>query len=645
MSALVALALAVAAPAASAAAPYYVHQHSAEHRREAAWQRTTCGSPSSNPPADIITQWGATVNPANVHPEYPRPQLTRGDASTWKNLDGLWEFNLAAGHQDAQMSGVFDDAVPFGKQLNQTILVPFPLEACLSGAFAWPLYSMFMFYRIVFDAPFAAGSTLLHFGAVDWNATVYVNGKQAGAPHFGGYSAFGFDITAMLAPMNNELIVAVYDPSDKGYQVNGKQRISAIAKPGGDTYTPSSGIWQTVWLENVPTAIHVSQLKVRADMRALFLTVMNAPLTTPGLVNGTVFSPSGAAVATFSGASFTEIVVPIPAPQLWHPDTPNLYTFSVTVTEPSTGVSDTVGSYFGMREVGKANFTTSSGASVLRPTINGDFTFLSGFLDQSWWSDGEYTAPTDDALKFDLQIVKDLGMNMIRLHQKVNPQRWYWYADTLGVVLLHDMVQKYGGATPQTVEPFMQELKDMIDGVGNHPCIIQWETFNEGDCVREFNATAVVEWTKSYDPYRLVDTNSGGPANNLHVGDVNDIHSYPYPGQPSPSETQVAMVGEFGGIGTYTTGQHEWANGQCHTYLHVDNATVYEQTYVKMISSIIAYKDAPGLSYCVYTQTTDVENECDGMVGMDRSPKFTADQIAAIKAANLNLTATQPRGA
>ena len=456
---------------------------------------------------------------------------------------------------------------------------------------------------MLFDAPFAAGSTLLHFGAVDYNATVYLNGKQVGATHLGGYAAFGFDVTSSLRATGNELIVAVYDPSNMGFQVNGKQRISAIDKPGGDTYTPSSGLWQTVWLENVPTAIHVGQLKLRADMRALFLTVLSEPPTTPGFVNGTIVDPLGAVVATFSGASLAEIVVPVPNPMLWHPSAPNLYTLSVTVTEPSTGLSDTVGSYFGMREIGKANFTTSSGASVLRPTINGDFTFLSGFLDQSWWSDGEYTAPTDDALKFDLQIVKDLGMNMIRLHQKVNPQRWYWWADSLGVVILHDMVQKYGGATQQTVAPFMAELKDMIDGVGNHPSIIQWETFNEGDCVGQFNATAVVEWTKSYDPHRLVDTNSGGPANNLHVGDVNDIHSYPYPGKPSPSETQVAMVGEFGGIGTYTTGQHEWANGQCHTYLHVDNSTVYASTYITMINDIISYKDAPGLSYCVWVAT------------------------------------------
>lgn len=360
-------------------------------------------------------------------------------------------------------------------------------------------------------------------------------------------------------------------------------------------------------MENVPTAIHVSELKVRGSMDHLHLTVNTEP-SVPGRVNGTIWF-AGAPVTTFEGDTFTELWVAVPSPQLWHPDTPNLYQLTLTVTEPSTGNVDNVGSYFGMREVATLNFTSPptppSGARVgwdnsggdlpgmpvtlasadynlcwalcnktadcvawsygvpscggdsaspvcwlkgateawsqnqcrvagdngapggpaLRPSINGKFTFLTGFLDQSWWSDGEYAAPTDDALKFDLQIVKDLGMNVIRLHQKVNPQRWYYWADTLGVAILHDMVQKYGGATSQTVEPFMKELKAMIDGVGNHPSIIQWETFNEGDCYGVFDVPEVVAWTKAYDPHRLVDTNSGGGANDLHIGDVNDIHS------------------------------------------------------------------------------------------------------------------------
>jgi beta-galactosidase/beta-glucuronidase len=233
------------------------------------------------------------------------------------------------------------------------------------------------------DAPFASGNTLLHFGAVDFNVTVYLNGASIGS-HSGGYAGFSFDIGSKLKPANNELILHVYDPSDFGFQVNGKQRISAITHPGGDTYTPSSGIWQTVWLESVPAEIYVSDLKVRADDRAIFLLVSTVP-NVPGLVQGSV-SFGGSVVANFAGVSFTEIVVPIANPNLWHPDHPNLYMISLNVTEPSTGSVDSVNSYTGMRSVGLANFSTSGGGTALRPTINGQFTFLSGFLDQSWWS-------------------------------------------------------------------------------------------------------------------------------------------------------------------------------------------------------------------------------------------------------------------
>ena len=708
------------------AGDYTVHKLSKEHARSAAWTRTTCGSPASKPPADIITQWGAQVTPDNAHQEYPRPQMTRDQATTMVNANGLWEFQLGNGHTGPNKEGIFDDAVPFGTTLNQTILVPFPLEACLSGAFAWPLYSKFLWYRLLFDAPFPAvadGATLLHFGAVDWNTTVYLNGAMVGN-HLGGYDGFSFDVTSFLKPTSNELILAVFDPSDDGYQVNGKQRISAINGPGGDTYTPTSGIWQTVWMESVPRALHISSLKIRGSMTHLHLTVNTEPTNVPGAVNGTI-SFGGAPVATFSGDTFTEIWVEVPNPQLWHPTTPNLYDLQITVTEPSTGNSDSVGSYFGMREVSLVNFTSPptppSGARVgwdnsggdlpgmpvtlasadynlcwalcnqtaacvawsygvpncggdgaapvcwlkgateawsqnqcrvagdngqpggpaLRPAINGNFTFLSGFLDQSWWPDGEYAAPSDDALKFDLQIVKTLGMNVIRLHQKVNPQRWYWWADSLGVVILHDMVQKYGGATAQTVQPFLAEFKALIDNNYNHPSIIQYTAFNEGDCYGVFNVPEVVQWVQAYDTSRLVDTNSGGGANDLHIGNVNDIHSYPYPGSPAPSATQYAMVGEFGGIGTYVTGQHELANGQCGTYLYEPTPQNYTDTYVGMIKSLTGFRDAPGVSVCIYTQTTDVENECDGMVNMDRTPKFNAAQIAQIVAANQALTGGQ----
>ncbi len=636
--------------------------------------------------------------------EYPRPQMVRDPSSTYVNLNGLWEFELASG---------FSDPIPFGRTLNQTILVPFPLESCLSGAFSWPTYSKWMFYRLLFDAPFAAGnSTLLHFGAVDWNATVYLNGQML-ANHIGGYAGIDIDITPSIQASNNELIVAVYDPSDEGYQPNGKQRISAITNPGGDTYTPSSGIWQTVWLESVPT-FHVSNLRVRGDMTNLYLTVFTEP-NVPGSVSATV-SFGGSVVTTFSGDTFTEIVVPIPNPKLWGPGQGNLYDLAISVTEPSTGNVDSVDSYFGMRSVSLLPYTTpgtpgtgprvgwdnpggdlpgspfnlnasdynlcwaacnatpacmgwsygvpscqgsgptpqcwlkgspggwgqdtcrvagdqpTSGGPGLRPAINGNFTFLLGWLDQSWWSDGLYTPPSDAACEADLAAVGTFGLNTLRLHQKVNSERWYYHADQLGVVILQDQVQKYGGATEATIAPFLADLKEMIDGRGNHPSIVQFEIFNEGDCVGVFpNVTQIVEWAQAYDPYRIIDTNSGGPANNLHVGSVNDIHSYPWPGNPVPSATQYAMVGEFAGIGAFLSG-HEWKPGGCYSYENTPTPLDQASLWVNMTQRLQSYRGQ--VSVGIVTQVTDIEEECDGALTFDRINKFTPDEMTMIVAAN-----------
>jgi len=267
-----------------------------------------------------------------------------------------------------------------------------------------------------------------------------------------------------------------------------------------------------------------------------------------------------------------------------------------------------------------------------RPNLNGQYVYLAGWLDQSWWPDGQYTAPTDEALAFDVSSVKTFGLNSVRLHQKVNPERWYWYADSLGIVLLQDMFQKYGGASAATVPPFIVELYRMIDYQYNHPSIIQWEVFNEGDCVGVFNASQVVQIVLDLDASRLVDTNSGGPANGLFIADVNDIHSYPYPGDPKPSETQYAMIGEFGGIGAFIEGK-EWVPNACGTYLHVDTPAEEAGVYVNMTYMI----NLNDVSVSIYTQITDVELECDGFLNYDRSSKFNAAEVQSIFAANQKL--------
>lgn len=270
-----------------------------------------------------------------------------------------------------------------------------------------------------------------------------------------------------------------------------------------------------------------------------------------------------------------------------------------------------------------------------QPLLNGKFTFMAGFLDQSWWPDGQYTAPTDAALLSDLTATKKFGLNMIRLHQKVNPERWYYFADKIGLAVFQDMPQKYGGATADTIPLFVKDLTAMIEGRGNHPSIIQWETFNEGDCWKAFNTKpydveGIVQLAKKLDPTRLVDTDSGGPVDVQHFADVNDVHTYPYPGDAQPSATQYAMVGEFGGIGTFVKGK-EWVPNQCFNYLPTSQADNADK-YIQMVKTLASRVDH--ISASVFTQTTDVERECDGFLTYDRTNKFNDEQTKAISASN-----------
>jgi len=587
---------------------------------------------------DIPSRWASEVS-ASTTPlvAYPRPQMVRGtgaasalrekgDANVWTNLNGLWEWEPSDG------SG----PPPFGRSLSSSILVPFPVESCLSGVAPSASKDIIksMWYRLAFDASRgsagAGGRTLLHFGAVDWQAAVYLNGVWLGN-HTGGYDGFSFEVS--LEPTGNELIVYVYDPSDSGAQPNGKQRISAIDRPGGDTYTPSSGIWQTVWLEAVPQS-YVSGLKI--NQHSLSAVEVSAAVSggssAAGKLRFEVMKAGGKVVATAAGEAGASVQIQIPMPTLWSPSSPYLYNLKVSLDS-----GDSVTSYFGLR-----TFVLGDGpggnATARRPLLNGNFTFLAGFLDQSWWPDGQYTAPTDEALASDVAAVPKFGLNMIRLHQKVNPERWYYHADRLGVVVFQDMVQKYGGATAATVPLFVEDFKAMVRGRGNHPSIVQFTTFNEGDCWEAFekagppnNVAGIVNLSRSLDPYRLVDTDSGGGANDKHIGDVNDIHTYPYPGDTKPSATQYGMIGEFGGIGAFVEGK-EWKPRACSTYLHVALPADEKDTYVKMAATIAG--EADHVSASVYTQTTDVELECDGFLNYDRSDKFSKEGIAEIKKAN-----------
>ena len=261
---------------------------------------------------------------------------------------------------------------------------------------------------------------------------------------------------------------------------------------------------------------------------------------------------------------------------------------------------------------------------------------------ESWWPDGEYLAPSDDALRFDLQLVKDFGMNVVRLHQKVNPQRFYYWADVLGVAILQDSPQKYGAPVNATRAAFVADLKAVIGTVHNHPSVVQYTLFNEEDCTDVFtpgDVQELVSWIRDADPSRLIDADSGGVFNSLHLGDVNDLHAYPWPAAPAPSATQYAMDGEYSGMGVWSGGSFWQPAGGCSFGHSMPSAEAFASTLVEMLGNLTAYKGAPGVSAAIATQTTDIESECDGFVAFDRSPKFSADQVARIRAANLALAA------
>jgi hypothetical protein len=502
-------------------------------------------------PGPLMTRWAKDVSPEKVHPEYPRPQMVRKD---WVNLNGLWDYAIV---DWAENLNVYRrPSAPWGK-----ILVPFPIESSLSGVGKRVTAKQILLYARTFRTPKLAdgGRLLLHFGAVDWEATVSVNGTKVGE-HRGGYDPFTFDITAALKPgdAEQELVVAVHDPTDDSYQPRGKQ----VANPHGIWYTPVTGIWQTVWLEPVP-AKHIERLKVVTDVDTGTVDVYVA---LAGKADGAFVRIS----VLDRGNEITWMMGDLPKDKpvrfwlgeakLWSPDSPHLYDLKVEVYG---GNRDSVQSYFAMRKIS----LDKDEHGDLRLLLNNKPLFQFGPLDQGWWPDGLYTAPTDEALKYDIELTKQLGFNMIRKHVKVEPDRWYYHCDKLGMLVWQDMpsgdqharwdpLGTHNGTemtrSEESARNYDAEWKAIIDDLRNHPCIVMWVPFNEGwgqsDTVR------VTEWTKKYDPTRLVNCASGG--NDFPVGDVYDIHRYP--GPPHPADGKRAIVlGEYGGLGLPLEG-HTW---------------------------------------------------------------------------------------
>lgn len=541
--------------------------------------------------AALMTRWAKEVSPQNALPEYPRPQMVR---SQWLNLNGLWQLDLKADE---------GDAAPVGKDLPQTILVPFPVESALSGVMQ-PADRVW--YRRTFEVPegWKGNRILLHFGAVDWEATVYVNGKELGT-HRGGYDAFSFDITdALTSDPKQELLVKVWDPTDQGDQPRGKQ----VKNPKGIWYTPTTGIWQTVWLEPA-SAARIDQLTLAPDVDASCLRVTATGVGATAAHAIEVVARAGdVEVAKTTGpvGEPVELKIPKESLKLWSPDQPFLYDLTVTLTAGGKAV-DTVASYFGMRKIDLA----ADAQGRLRMRLNGEFVFQMGPLDQGFWPDGLYTAPTDEALRYDIEVTKQLGFNMTRKHVKIEPARWYYWCDKLGLVVWQDMPSS-NNKTPESKEQFRRELTRLVEGFGNHPSVIMWVVFNEG--WGQHDTERYVELVKQLDPSRLVNNASGWT--DMKVGDVIDMHRYPGPGAPEPESRRASVLGEFGGLGLGVDG-HTWTQ-KAWGYRGMASAQELTQRYVSLMRGVWGLSESAGLCAAVYTQITDVETECNGLLTYDR---------------------------
>jgi hypothetical protein len=536
----------------------------------------------------MTTRWTELVSPTNVHAEYPRPQFVR---EHWLNLNGLWDYAITTDERTSP------------QKFEGKILVPFPIESRLSGVARRLDERSVLWYRRHFTVPPAwKGQRIqLHFGAVDWSAKVYLNGRELGS-HRGGYDAFSFDLTpAIDREHENELLVAVKDPTE-GDQPRGKQS----RKPEGIFYSPSSGIWQTVWLEPVPPT-HLTGVRLIPDFAAGAVQVCAmANGVGDDLVAETVVRFAGEEVGRVTGAVGAASVVNLRLVRPWSPAEPQLYDVTVKLRRGTT-VLDEAGSYFGLREIHVA----ADERGLRRLFLNGRPMFQMGVLDQGFWPDGLYTAPTDEALRSDLEMAKSLGFNLVRKHVKVEPERWYYWADRLGLLVWQDMPSA-NNASEEGRRSFRMELERMIEQRGNHPGIVMWVLFNEG--WGQFDTERLVRWLKAVDPTRLVNNASGWT--DAKAGDVIDLHSYPEPIAPTSEGMRAGVLGEFGGLGLPIEG-HTWSQ-KTWGYQPVSDSDKLTERYCALLDKVWMYQQTSGLAAAIYTQLTDVETECNGFLTYDR---------------------------
>ena len=585
----------------------------------------------------IKTQWAADVSPENAHPEYPRPQM--GRSTQWQSLNGLWDYSIVPEVFEAIAAS--KPATSFPKYADGKILVPFCAESSLSGVGKRVGPEDVLWYRRSFTRP-AGERVLLHFDAVDWAATVYVNGTEAGS-HTGGYTAFTMDVTPLLQDGENELTVRVKDGTNNGEQPRGKQ----VLNPHGIWYTAVSGIWQSVWLEVVPKSyiagyyavpdVDNNSVEVSVDVCGLPEAAMVEVKLYEGGIGYSIDDEHGP-IAGSADVADGIATVKVGEPKLWSPETPYLYALELILKDADGNVLDTVNGYTAMRK--SSEVIDADGFKRLG--LNNEPYFQFGPLDQGWWPDGLYTAPTDEALRYDLEKTKEFGFNMIRKHIKVEPARWYAWCDRLGIVVWQDMPSltankggkpaqwgmfAYGEGydyplTESAKETYYKEWTEIIGQRKCFPSIVVWVPFNEA--WSQFDTEKVAEYTKSLDPTRLVNSASGG--SHRLCGDILDSHNYPEPAMKLRSDgRQIDVLGEYGGLGLPVEG-HLWQPDRNWGYIGFQTADEVISKYEEFADQLAATVPG-GVSGAVYTQTTDVEIEVNGLMTYDRIPKLPSDRL------------------
>jgi len=561
---------------------------------------------SQTPPEfRLKTQWSEDVNPDLPHQEYPRPNMRREE---WSSLNGRWYFEITPK----------EAGIP--TRFKQEIIVPFPVESALSRIQQDVSPEDKLWYKRTFFIPeeWSGRFVLLHFGASDWETTVYINGTEIGQ-HRGGYDAFTLDISGYLDERGvQEIVVSVWDPTDSYHQPRGKQKIN----PGGIWYTPVSGIWQSVWIEPVNFS-YINSYKCTPDIDQSTIDLeMEVENGVPGDTILADITFQGRLVASAMFPFDQHAKVNIPNPSLWSTQTPYLYDIQFKMLRDGE-ILDGVKGYFGMRKIE----VSQDAQGIRRLFLNNQPIFQLGLLDQGWWPDGLYAAPSDEALKSDIIRTKEMGFNVIRKHVKVEPQRWYYHCDQLGMLVWQDMPNSDKNAEwdpPSGIDgveierefvseaQYKIEFEEIITELYNHPSIIKWIPFNEG--WGQFKTEEIYPWVSTIDSTRLLGGPSGG--NYFPVGDTRDYHKYPGPEMPPEDPERALILGEFGGLGLPLEG-HLWQPDKNWGYINIKRKKDLLKAYLELMHKLKPMLKT-GLAGAIYTQTTDVEGEVNGLMTYDR---------------------------